>query len=198
MFFTKLHFFEYKPKDKFVTCIFLLIIFTKKIMLQWHVLYTRSRFEKKVYQELINLGIEAYLPLYKTIRQWKDRKKLVSEPLFRSYCFVHIDNGQFYVPLKIKGVVKYVWFDGKPAVIPEDEINLIKLACNSNYKLDTIDSLRSTPLLIGQKVRIIRGIFSGYEGEIVQLNGNNKVMFKISNIPVSLVIQIPNNFLQVI
>lgn len=167
-------------------------------MLQWHVLYTRSRFEKKVYQELINLGIEAYLPLYKTIRQWKDRKKLVSEPLFRSYCFVHIDKEQFYVPLKIKGVVKYVWFDGKPAVIPDEEIKLIKIACNSSYKIDTIDRVDTKTLLIGQKVKVIRGIFSGYEGEIVSINGKNRVMFRISNIPLSMIIQIPINFLQVL
>lgn len=159
----------------------------------WHVLYTRSRFEKKVYEELVKLGIEAYLPLYKTIRQWKDRKKLVLEPLFRSYCFVRINAKEYFAAIKVTGVVRYVRFNGKLATVPDEEIELIKRACSSTYK---IESVVATNFAIGQKVRVVRGVFSGYEGEIVQINGKNKVLFRISNVPVSMAIQIPKNFLQ--
>ncbi len=160
----------------------------------WYVLYTRSRFEKKIYEELVKLGLEAYLPLYKTIRQWKDRKKLVLEPLFRSYCFVRIKNDKEYLAaIKVIGVVRYVRFNGKLAIVPDEEIELIKRACNSNYKIETVETINFE---IGQRVRVIRGIFSGYEGEIVQLKGKNKVLFRISNVPVSMAIQIPKNYLQ--
>ena len=59
---------------------------------KWFVIYTRSRFEKKIYQELLKINIESYLPLQKKLKQWSDRKKWVEEPLFRSYIFVKIDN----------------------------------------------------------------------------------------------------------
>lgn len=160
---------------------------------KWHVIYTRSRFEKKVYEELIKLGIEAYLPLYKTIKQWKDRKKLVLEPLFRSYCFVRFNENQYYTIVKIPGFVRYVRFNGKLAVVPDEEIELIRRACNSTYK---IEALNNANFEVGQRVSVVRGIFSGYEGEIVQLKGKNMVLFRISNVPLSMVIQIPKNYLQ--
>jgi len=85
--------------------------FKIKAMADWHTLYVRSRFEKKVFTALTEKGIEAYLPLQKTLRQWKDRKKCVQEPLFRSYCFVRVTRQTYYECLTVPGVVKYVWFD---------------------------------------------------------------------------------------
>ncbi|MCX7863278.1 MAG: UpxY family transcription antiterminator [Bacteroidales bacterium] len=162
---------------------------------KWHVLYTRSRFEKKVYTLLIEKGIETYLPLQKTIRQWKDRKKMVEEPLFRSYCFVKVNAKDYQLPLTIEGVVKYVWFDGKPATIHEHEIEFLKKACNSKYKIDVVESQN---FVVGQKVRVDRGMFTGYEGEIVKLNGKYNVLFKISHLPGSLLIHIPKHYLKVL
>lgn len=163
-------------------------------MADWHVLYVRSRFEKKISETLTKEGIENYLPLQKTLRQWKDRKKWVNVPLFNSYVFVRANPKTYYYCLKIYGSVKFVWFDGKPATIKNEEIELIKSICNSSYNYHSIE----LPIEIGQKVKIIRGAFRQYEGEVIQLNGKHKVLFRISNLPVSVVVQIPKNYLQVL
>ncbi len=159
---------------------------------KWYVLYTRSRFEKKVYNSLCEMGIDAYLPLYKTLRHWKDRKKWVEEPLFRSYCFVNVNTKQYQDVLSVPGVVRYVWFNGKPAIITEEEIRLIKIACNSSYKIEPVLTI---DFKLGQKVIIIKGIFKNYVGEIIEFKGKNRILFKITNSPTSFVVQIPKNFL---
>lgn len=163
-------------------------------MANWYALYVRSRFEKKVSDVLTHEGIENYLPLQKTLRQWKDRKKWINVPLFNSYIFVRVIPTMYYNCLKIKGVVKFVWFDGKPAVVKNEEIELIRSICNSSYSYHSIDF----PIEIGKKVKVVRGVFSGYEGEVVQINGKHKVLFRISNLPISVVVQIPKNYLQVL
>lgn len=163
-------------------------------MANWFALYVRSRFEKKVSNALTQEGIENYLPLQKTFRQWKDRKKWITVPLFNSYVFVKADPTNYYNCLKTNGAVKFVWFDGKPATIKEEEIELIKSICNSSYNYHSIE----LPIEIGQKVKIVRGVFNGYEGEVIQLNGKHKVLFRISNLPISVVVQIPKNYLQVL
>jgi len=163
-------------------------------MADWHTLYVRSRFEKKVFTALTENGLEAYLPLQKTLRQWKDRKKWVVEPLFRSYCFVRVNHKTYSKCLTIPGVVKYVWFDGKPAIISPEEIELIKAITNSSYSYSSYP----TPIEIGQKVKVIKGIFAGYQGEVIELKGKHKVLFRITELPVSLVVQIPKYYLQVL
>lgn len=163
-------------------------------MAEWHTLYVRSRFEKKVFTALTEKGIEAYLPLQKTLRQWKDRKKWVQEPLFRSYCFVRVTPKTYHECLFISGVVKYVWFDGKPAIISPEEMDMIKAITSSSYSFNSYP----TPIEIGQKVKVTKGIFSGYEGEVIELKGKHKVLFRITELPVSLVVQIPKNYLQVL
>lgn len=163
-------------------------------MADWLALYVRSRFEKKVSNTLTQEGIENYLPLQKTLRQWKDRKKWITVPLFNSYVFIRANPTTYYNCLKTDGAVKFVWFDGKPATIKDEEIELIKSICDSSYSYHSIEF----PIEIGQKVKIVRGAFSGYEGEIIQLNGKHKVLFRISNLPISMVVQIPKNYLQVL
>lgn len=160
----------------------------------WHALYVRSRFEKKVFASLTEEGLEVFLPLQKTLRQWKDRKKWVYEPLFRSYCFVKVTPKTYPISLTIPGVVKYIWFNGKPAIISEFEIEMIKSVCESNYKATVIE----TPVLKGQTIKVNKGIFTGYEGEVLYLNGKHKVVFRVSNLPVSLVVQIPKHYVQVL
>ena len=85
----------------------------KKIELpqKWYAIYTRPRAEKQVCQRLVEQGIEAYLPIRKTMRQWSDRKKMVEVPLFTSYVFVHIDRRFYDDVVRTHGVVKYITFE---------------------------------------------------------------------------------------
>ena len=77
---------------------------------KWYAVYTRPRFEKQVVKALLDQGIEGYLPLIKTMRQWSDRKKMVEVPLFSSYVFVHINRSAYDQVLQTQGVVKYISF----------------------------------------------------------------------------------------
>ena len=92
----------------------------------WFAIYTKPRWEKKIAKILNEKGIENYCPLKKVINQWSDRKRIVLEPIFKSYIFVKIDNEKKWDLKKINGVINFVYWVGKPAVIREQEINIIK------------------------------------------------------------------------
>ena len=87
--------------------------------MNWYVLYTKSRFEKSVSEKLGLLGIEVYCPILKRKKLWSDRWKLVEEPLFRSYCFVQLEDKDKDNVFNVPGVVRYVYHCGRPAIIRE-------------------------------------------------------------------------------
>ncbi len=98
----------------------------------WYLLYTNPRAEKKTETELRFLGFEVYLPLHKTLHQWSNRKKMVEVPLFNSYLFVYTELERHYYPiLNVPGVVKFVNFEKKPAIVDPREIELIRLMLGS-------------------------------------------------------------------
>ncbi len=93
---------------------------------KWFAIYTRPRWEKKVHSLLTAKGIESYCPLNKVRRKWSDRIKLIEEPLFKSYVFVKISD-ELRTPVRMtEGVVNFVYWNGKPALIKEKEIQNIK------------------------------------------------------------------------
>jgi transcription antitermination factor NusG len=93
---------------------------------KWYAVYTRPRWEKKVNTLLLQKGIEAYCPLNKVRRKWSDRIKTVEEPLFKSYVFVKIKDEDRTNVRMTNGVVNFVYWNGKPAIIKEKEIQTIK------------------------------------------------------------------------
>jgi transcription antitermination factor NusG len=94
--------------------------------MNWYVIYTKSRYEKAVADKLSLFGIEVYCPLLKRKKLWSDRWKWVEEPLFRSYCFVRLEDKNRDRIFTVPGVVRYVYHCGKPAVIREKEMDLLK------------------------------------------------------------------------
>jgi transcription antitermination factor NusG len=146
--------------------------------LKWYAVYTRSRFEKKTARWLTEQGIEAYVPLQRVVRQWSDRRKLVLEPAIPSYVFVHIDHRLYYKVLETPGVVRYVFFDGKPAVVRDEEIDTLKRVMDSDLEVECLpDDLQP-----GMQVRIIQGPLTGIEGEFVEYMGKQKVALRIEAI----------------
>ena len=97
---------------------------------KWYALYTKSRTEKKVYQLLTEKGIDTYLPLIKTLKQWSDRKKWVEEPLFRSYIFIKITEKERLNAIRTDGVVRMITFQGKPVSIPNKQIEAVRAYIN--------------------------------------------------------------------
>src|SRR5687768_15296135 len=93
---------------------------------KWYAVYTRPRWEKKVAELFTRQEIENYCPLNRIERQWSDRKKIVLEPLFKSYVFVRIAQSNHVNALRTDGVVNFVNYLGRPAVIRDEEIDVIK------------------------------------------------------------------------
>jgi len=146
---------------------------------QWYAIYTRSRYEKKLFKLLQQKDIECYLPLKVESKQWSDRVKKVEEPLLKGYLFVKVSNKEYYEALNTLGAVRYVTFNGKAAPIPEKQIEDLKLFLEHyNQKLDvTMENLER-----GEKVEIKVGVLQGVQGEIVELRGKSRIVLRFSEL----------------
>ncbi len=132
---------------------------------KWYVVYTRPRWEKKVTALLKRKEIEHYCPLNKITRQWSDRKKMISVPLFTGYVFVCIDETE-KLPVRITdGVINFVYWLGKPAVIRNEEIDAIKNFLN-DYKDVQLEKTNVNP---NDTVRIISGPLITQVGQVVSV-----------------------------
>lgn len=153
----------------------------------WVAAYTKPRNEKKVLDRLVDAGVEAYLPLQRTLKQWSDRKKWVEEPLLRSYIFVRITEREYYQVLGIPGMVRYVMFEGKAAPIPDKQIDMLKLFMGMDVETEIVDEELSP----GEMVEIVGGKLAGFAGEMVRHNGKNKVVVRLEHISHSILITLP-------
>ncbi len=160
----------------------------------WYAVYTKPRWEKKVFNSLQKEGMDAYLPLYKTLRQWSDRKKLVEVPLFTSYVFVHISLREYYLVLQTHGVVRYVTFEGRAVSIPEKQINHLKLLIDSNAEIE----LTETAFKKGQTVEVVLGSLKGLIGELVSRAREKHFLLRIHHINQNLLVKIPPTYLRII
>ncbi|MBP5712028.1 MAG: UpxY family transcription antiterminator [Prevotella sp.] len=132
----------------------------------WHALYVRSRTEKKVLSQLEDNGFQAYLPLVTQVKKWSDRKKKVEEPLFKSYVFVYSNEKEYIPILNIYGVVRFVSFERKAVVVPENQILAIKKFVNDYEKGEEYKLMNNEDLKEGQMVRIISGPCKGLTGRL--------------------------------
>ncbi|MCD4772984.1 MAG: UpxY family transcription antiterminator [Bacteroidales bacterium] len=156
------------------------------LIYNWYALYTRPRWEKKVYNELNNCGFEAYLPLIKKVKQWSDRTKKVEEPLIRSYVFVKTSEKEYYDILNVDGAIRYIFFEGKAAPIPEWQIDALRKTLENQLSF----KLTNEKLKPGEKVKIKEGPLKGTKGEIIQIKGKNNLVIRIENIGYNLLIEI--------
>jgi transcription antitermination factor NusG len=143
----------------------------------WYALYTKSRHEKKVDNQLKEKGIESYLPLKKVLKQWSDRKKWVEEPLFRSYIFIHADLKGRHRALYADGVLKLVTFGENPALVREEEIDTIKRILSENT-----DAEACSTVSVGDIVEIARGPLMGIRGRLEEIRGSRRLVIVIDSI----------------
>jgi transcription antitermination factor NusG len=136
--------------------------------MNWYVIYTKSRYEKAVADKLSLLGIEVYCPLLKRKKLWSDRWKWVEEPLFRSYCFVQLEDKDRDSIFSVPGVVRYVYHCGQPATIREKEMNLLKKWLNEYDH----DSLEAVNLNVNDRIRIRSGALLDKEAEVLESKGH--------------------------
>ncbi|MCP2043997.1 transcription termination/antitermination protein NusG [Pontibacter sp. HSC-36F09] len=135
---------------------------------RWYAVYTKPRWEKKVSESLNLKKIQSYCPLKKVIRQWSDRKKLLYEPLFTSYVFVHVSDKNIREVKEVDGVINLVHWLGKPAVIKDEEIEAIRTFLNehSNVQLEKVE------VAINDAVKVARGFLQDREGTVVAIKNN--------------------------
>lgn len=159
---------------------------------RWYALYTKSRNEKKVVARLTDRGYECYLPLQKTLRKWSDRKKLVEVPLINSYVFVRIVLSQRFDVLQDPGAVFFINFERLPAPVADRDIEYLKRILGEGYEVEAVQEA----IEVGEKVKVVVGQLMGMEGELVEHRGGQKVLVRIENIPFSLVVSIPLEFIE--
>jgi transcriptional antiterminator RfaH len=144
----------------------------------WYAVYTRSRAEKRLMELLTEKGIEAYVPVRKVVKQWSDRKKMIEEPLIRSYCFVKVEPPRYQDVLNTAGAVRYVWFSGKPASIPERQMELLKTITGSGVEVECLPDMFQP----GIQVRVNSGPLQGLTGELVNVSNKKKVIVRIDHL----------------
>ena len=154
----------------------------------WHALYVNSRSEKKVHEELKQQGIHTYLPLQRKLRQWSDRKKWVDMPLISGYVFVRITRNDYDRVLQVRNVLQYVRFEGKAAVIRDQDIEMLKRMLDQR---DVEVEITSEELQPGKMVEIIAGPMMGLQGELLSFRGSNKVALRIAPLGYTVLVESP-------
>ncbi|MCW3073161.1 MAG: antitermination protein NusG [Flaviaesturariibacter sp.] len=155
---------------------------------KWLAVYTRPRWEKKVHNLLTQKGIESYCPLNKVHRKWSDRVKLVEEPLFKSYVFVKTDDENRTAVRMTDGVMNFVYWDGKPAVIRDKEIQVIKKFLDEHQEV----ALLKADLRANTQVIVTAGPFMDQEGKILEVK-RKRVKVLIESLDCYLVAYIDHN-----
>jgi transcription antitermination factor NusG len=152
---------------------------------QWYVLHTLANHEKRVVQHIQQLGIEQFLPLYRSVRRWSDRKKELQLPLFAGYVFVHTTLGERLRIVQAPGVVQLVSFQGQPAAIAETEIELLRGTLREGVCVEPYPYLK-----VGRRVRVHSGPLAGMEGFLAGRKGRLRVVLSLDLIQRSMAAEV--------
>lgn len=129
---------------------------------RWYVLYTSARAEKRAEKRVRQTGVETFLPLHKVKRRWSDRIKVVEQPLFSSYIFVNCDDYKLRQLPFVYGVSRIVYYNGRPAVVREEEIEAIKEFLDIAKHREIISN--------GDEVEILCGPLKSRKGKVIEVN----------------------------
>jgi len=143
---------------------------------KWFVVYTRPQQELKVAEQLSAMGITNYCPTITLLKQYSDRKKKVNKPLLSSYVMVELEENQRNKVFSCSGIVRYLFYLGRPAVVPTFEINLMQKHLKGIY-----NDIEVTTLSVGDSHTITQGPFSGVSGKVVETN-NTKVKLELASL----------------
>lgn len=145
--------------------------------MSWYVLYTKPRSEQKVSKALLELGVETYCPLVTEVRQWSDRKKKVKTPLFKSYVFVNLEEKEREQVFEVPGVVSYLFWLGRPAIVREEEIEAIRMWMEE----DSVEEIKVGELSPGDKLTISGGAFKDQKAIIKEV-GKKRMRLILPNL----------------
>lgn len=140
---------------------------------KWHIAYTFPKAERKANEKLELMGVATFLPLHKVIRNWSDRKKKLEVPLFPNYIFINTCEHQRYEILQIKELIRYVSFDGKPAIVSETLIESLRKMLKGNVEVSDEEFHE------GMRIKVVDGLFMGAEGILVRKNSKSRLVVQI-------------------
>jgi len=155
---------------------------------KWFAIYTKPRWEKKVNSKLLEKGVESWCPVQKKESQWSDRKKIIDDPLFKSYVFVRITDDERLKVLTTDGALQFVHYLKKPAVIRDEEIELIRSYLLEKNAVITIENLRQ--FSENNKVVIRKGVFMDAEGTVVK-GGSKRVYVRLESLDQLMIVEFP-------
>jgi len=161
------------------------IVETNHCQMNWYALYTRSRHEKTVSEQLGQRSVDHFLPLYESIRKWKNGRFKVQLPLFPGYLFVHMDLKDRLPVLQVPGVVSLVGFNGVPAPLPQADIETIRHALSKGVQAQPHRYLK-----VGSRVRIKGGALEGMQGILLRKKGQLRVVVSVDLIMRSIAIDV--------
>jgi len=153
-------------------------------MKKWFVIYTKANQEIKVTEQLNEIGISCYCPTVTIIKQYSDRKKKILKPLIPSYVFVFTEERRRNDVFSVFGVVRYMFWLGKPAVVREKEIELMKEYLNGEFQ-----SVSLTNFTKGQLHKISEGIFKGKIGRVIEIQ-KNKIKLQLESLGMIVILRL--------
>jgi transcription antitermination factor NusG len=140
----------------------------------WYAAYTRANHERRVANQLVERGVEHFLPQYESMRKWKDRKVRLQMPLFPGYVFVHLALQNRLKVLEVPGVAYLVGFAGKPVAVPEGEFEKIRGFLKQGFRAEPHPYLEA-----GRRVRVKNGPLEGMEGIVVRRKNGNRLVISL-------------------
>jgi len=157
----------------------------------WYAAYTCAHHEKCVAEQLSARSVEHFLPLYASVRRWKDRRVTLQMPLFPGYVFVRLDLCDRLRVLQIPSVARLVSFNGAPTALPEAEIEALKAGLERG-----VQAAPHPYLKIGKRVRITAGPLEGLEGILVHRRGNHRLIVSLDLIQSSIAVHTEADWLE--
>lgn len=151
----------------------------------WYAAYTSANHEKRVADQLAQKGIENFLPLYDSVRHWKDRRVRLQLPLFPGYVFVRLPLSEKLRVLQVAGVAWLVGFGDKPVSLPEEEIESLRRGARGEVRMEPHPYLTE-----GRRVRIMRGPLTGMEGILLRKKGGTRLVLSIDLIMRSIAVDV--------
>ncbi len=151
--------------------------------MDWFALYTKPHNEIKVAEKLLSMGIEAYCPTIVVEKQWSDRKKKIQQPLLNSYVFVKLSDKERVLVFTVPGVVRYLFWLGKPAIVKDSEILAIKEMLQESYKAITVTGVQP-----GSTITLQEGVFKGQSATFVEQKGN-KTILVLDGLGITLILE---------
>lgn len=151
----------------------------------WYAVYVCTHHEQKIVRQLQERGLSCFLPTYRSVRRWKDRRKELEMVLFPGYVFVQMDLRNRLRVLEIPGVVCLVTFHGQPVPVPEGEMEALKNGLSSGMRAEPHPFLK-----IGRRVRVKYGPLQGLEGILLRRKEGFRLVLSLDLIQRSIAVEI--------